>query len=157
MVGIGSGHTALNVDVISSKSPVITTAGTDYLVPSPALGVGGYKNVRSGLNKSSALSAFRAGVPIITLGTQPRLLAHWHVRTGTIPVALDEYCMTFGGPRFQPEQGDHAVVASTTVNHYQRSFAPVVIDPGDGLGIGLWAASMAGTSSIEWELVWSER
>lgn len=157
LTGIGSGHTSINFNVVTSVGAVRSSAGTDYLALHSALGVAGYHGIRSDQNPASVMSALWAGVPVTTLGTTPKLITHWNPRTGTIPVALDEYTITFGGPGIFHVPADHAVVASTTVNMYYHQSAPCIVGPGSSFAVGLWAASMAGTTAAEWELIWSER
>lgn len=158
MVGIGSGHTALNLQVIIAQiAGAYSVAGTDYLVRGSAPGTAGYHNVRSDLVVASQMATLRAGIPTVALGTLPSLVAHWQPRTATIPVAGDEYMMNFGGTAFANQQSDHAIVASTTANYYYHQASPCIVAPGGSFSFGMWGASMAGTSSIEWEMLWSER
>lgn len=157
-IGIGTTHALLNMSAITSVGAVVTTAGTDYLNLRSTLTTAGYYNLRSDINRASEVMAkIRAGVPVITLGSNPRVVFQDLMRSATIPVAGDEITINFGGANFKGMMGDHAEVASTTVNRYFREAAPVVLGPGTSLSIAGWAASMAGTTSIEFEVVWSER
>lgn len=153
---VSSGQTVQNISVVSSVAGSHTSAGTDYNLIGSGIAAPGYRNMRSGLNQSSVADGIWVGVPVTVLGTLPRLITNFQPRVATIPVANDIYEINFGGANWQG-QGDHAIVASTTVDYFSTFAPPCIIDPGTCLMIIPWAGSIGGAMSWELELLWSER
>lgn len=154
---VSSGQTEQQIHIITSTAPTRSSAGTDYNVIGSGIAAAGYRNLRQGVNNASVMSGLWVGAPVAVLGTLPRLVASFTPRVATIPVVNDVYVMEFGGALGGGHQGDHAIVASTTVNYYYKRCAPVICDPGTGFMVVPYAASIGGAMSWEFELLWSER
>ena len=154
---VSSSQTTQRIDVITDTGGLRASAGTDYNIKVTGLNASvGYNNLKGDVSRASVLDQLYVGVPVWTPGTNQQLAAHFSPRTTTIPVIGDEFIINFGS-LFAGGPVPTLTPVGTTIDTFVKNEPPVIVPPGCGFEVVLWAASIAGAMSWEFDLIWSER
>lgn len=126
---------------VSSK---VTTAGTAITPQQP--------NSNVGMSSRATIQFGTITATDSTTDLGQRLVAAGQV-SGAIPVALDEWMFTFGGPA----NSFDLIGTQTLVKRITVPCPPIVIAPGWGWVLEMYGASNAAAPSWEFEMGWIER
>lgn len=130
---------SFRLDPLSTK---LTTAGT-VLTP---------KNVNSLSTNQSRAYINVGAITTVIMSAQGSLVAAGEI-VGAIPVAFDQYLLTFGDVASAMTS-----IGTTTLQKFVTvPVAPIVVAPGYFLTMGQWGASNAAAPSFCWELGFIER
>jgi len=151
---VGTNSTNQQFNVVVDATNRYSSGGTSYATKAGQ--AAGYTDVNPLKNVSSVFNVAYVGDTVLSAATAvARTLVAEKLRS-SIAVANDRWYFKFGGLTSDAPVGNGYLITTATIVNGVFQCAPIVVPPGYGVAIHIWAAACSVAPSWEFELAWWE-